>query len=76
MPTTEAPDKVRKEIVDGLARIQRSIDDSRDDFDRLDRRGQDTSDVTRSIEALQKSQRLLAARLGPEEAERVLAGLG
>ena len=76
MPTTEAPDKVRKEIIDGLARIQRSIDDSRDDFDRLDRRGQDTSDVTRSIEALQESQRLLASRLGPEEAKRVLADLG
>ena len=70
-------DKLRKEIKHGLTAIQRSIDGLRDDFDRADSRGcRDTSNISQQIEMLQTQQTKLAARLGPEEAARVLEGLG
>lgn len=66
-----------QEVKDGLARLQRSIDDTRRDFDRLDGRGHaDTSHLTREIEDLQEQQVRLASSLGEDEAARLLEGLG
>jgi hypothetical protein len=64
-------------VRNGLARIQREIEDTRHDFDRDSGRGHaDTSHLTRKIERLQEQQIRLASSLGEDEAKRLLEGLG